>query len=216
MLRNLLIVAVATCAILVGGQVQAAPITIDFEDIAIGSGSSDTAGDRISTGYLFDSVPNHTHRGNNVFGTGNGSTYLIQDDFAGVGPMIFSPLAGGTFSLLSIDLAEANTVGPATSVDVTGNLFGGGTIMLNFVLDGLRDGDGGIADFETLVLGAGWTNLVSVELKGQGAPGDNYFAFDNIVVDNAQVPEPTSLALLGMGVTGLCGYRLRRKRNLRA
>ncbi len=51
---------------------------------------------------------------------------------------------------------------------------------------------------------------ISLSLGGQG--GVETFDADNFQFVTASVPEPTSLALLGMTAAGFCGVRIRRRR----
>lgn len=113
------------------------------------------------------------------------------------GTITLTQVGGGTFSLSSIALTEVDTsrLGP-TTVSFTGNLAGGGTLNASLALDG-------VFGFETLDF-AGWTNLVSV--TWQQTP--QFHQFDNISIN--QVPVPSSLALLGLGL-GFLGFRLRRR-----
>ena len=53
--------------------VMASAATITFEDIAVGAGVNDIGGDRVSGGFQFDSLTNHTHLTNDAFAVSNGS-----------------------------------------------------------------------------------------------------------------------------------------------
>ncbi len=95
--------------------------------------------------------------------------------------------------------------GFAGTIDITGNLFGGGTIATSINV-------GDTFSFYSL---AGFSNLASVvfaeSISGvyRTTPG---LSLDNLTVNQAAIPEPTSLALLGMTAVGFCGVRLRRRR----
>jgi hypothetical protein len=52
------------------------------------------------------------------------------------------------------------------------------------------------------------TPFTAIELSASDAP---FFAVDNISITSASVPEPGSLALLGLGVLGALGYAWRRR-----
>ncbi len=56
----------------------------------------------------------------------------------------------------------------------------------------------------------GWNNLTSVQFQSTGS-NINHLAFDNIVVNESPqtnaVPEPTSIALLGLGALGFAASR---------
>ena len=201
---------------MVGFVTQARAVTIDFEDIAVPPGTNSIGGDRVSTGFSLDSLANHSHLWNHS-GAGpafmlsdNGTTYFVTDDNIGDNEVRVSPLGGGAFSLLSVDLGEASNTGAlgerATTITITGHLFGGGTIVSVFLLDLLHDGDGPGVDFETVLFGAGWGNLVAVTFDGTGGAG-NYWALDNMNVE--AVPEPGTLGLLALALAGLSLNRRR-------
>jgi hypothetical protein len=194
------------------GNVQARTIT--FEDLALdvpGNG-----GDRNSGGLNFDTLADHAHIINAGFNVYNGTNYMGIDDFKGQNPTTLSLIGGGPFALTSIDIAEWDNDSGAWSrhVVVTGNLFGGGTVSTTLTLDGIFDGVGVNADFQTFTFDAAWGNLSSVVLKGIGStPLDgNYYAIDNVVVDDAAAPEPGTLTLLGLGSAGLIRRRCRNRR----
>jgi hypothetical protein len=155
----------------------------------------------------------------------NGTQYASEDGPALALPVTMTKIGGGTFSLISFDGAElflddaaaaaGNRAGPfpnATFIRVVGNLSGGGTIEANFQLDGVKDGNGGVADFQHFVFGPGWTNLTSAVWSGGvvgAAPINASMSFDNIAV----APEPGTLLLLGSALTGAAISARRRRRN---
>ena len=189
------------------GSAQAAVIT--FEDVALDPPGT-FGGDRISGGFFFDSLIDHSHIDDGTdWGANNGTTIMVIDAFGGPNRVTFSPLGGGPFALTGIDLSRANTFSTtsATSVEFTGHLAGGGTVSTTFALPA------GFS-FTTFTFDASWTNLLSVVMNGVGStccgptPG-NYFGIDNIVVET--VPEPGVLTLFGLG----SAYLIARRRRIR-
>jgi PEP-CTERM motif len=202
-------------ALLVAGNIgNAYAAVITFEDLAVAPGTITNEGDLVSGGFLFDTLADHSHRANRNADADNGSTYMGIDDVAGDNPTTFSRTGGGAFALTSIDIAEWLAGDAyARQIQVTGNLFGGGTVSALLTLDGIFDGIGPLADFQTFTFGAAWGNLSSVVLKGIGSPsffGQDYFAIDNIGVE--VVPEPGTLSLVGLGFAYLFGRRRRHRR----
>jgi hypothetical protein len=201
------------------GNAQAAMIT--FEDLPL---EPSGGGDRISGGFLFDTALNHSHIDNGTWGTSNGSQFMMIDNVAASAVPInnlttFSPIVGAPFALTSIDISEAAGITTsARQIEVTGNLFGGGTISTLLILD--NNFTDVVANyFQTFIFDSSWSNLSSVALNGIGAtccgqPPGNYFAIDNIVVDVAPtaVPEPGTLSLLGLASAYMVGRRRRNRR----
>jgi len=208
--------------LVVGSMGNAQAATITFEDLAIDDGPV-VGGDRASGGFLFDTATDHLHvvQAAASWGTGNGTNFLLTDDVGGThppatNPITFSPTLGGPFALISIDISEAGQlITYSRQIQVTGNVFGGGTVSA------LLDLDDNFLDatpanyFQTFTFDPTWGNLSSVILQGLNSQplNGNYFAVDNIVVETTTtaVPEPGTLSLLGLG----SAYLIRRRRRNR-
>jgi hypothetical protein len=134
----------------------------------------------------------------------DGSAYLQS----GPDTLTFDFTDGSVFGLVSVDLAEYSTIfqEPVT-VEFIGYHPDGSTVTENFTTDGIIDGTGPLADFETFDF-TGFNDLTRVEIP---LPSDSDpYSLDNLVIT---VPEPTgsTLLLVGglvLGVRKLC--RLRR------
>jgi hypothetical protein len=184
----------------------ASAAVIDFEDLVVPLGFNTNA-DVTSGGFRFDTTLNHSHlyvggdAGNVI--TENGTNFYATDDFVGDNTLTMSRVDGGTFAISRVDFAEFLQPDRVSStVRVTGNLFGGGTVQKSVTLDQTRDGLGGVNDFQTETFTASWQNLTSVVFKGFGSQtGEDYFAIDNI--NTNPVPEPASMLLLIAAAGGL-------------
>lgn len=204
--RLLAALAIVYCCAAVPATAQ----LIDFEDLVVPPGFN-TNQDVISRGYLFDTPLNHSHlyvSGDPNVITANGTNYYATDDFVGTNPLTMRRVDNQPFRLLRADFAEfLQNDRVSATVNVTGNLMGGGTVMRTITLDQVRDGAGGVNDFQTEFFDASWQNLTSVLFKGAGSlSGEDYFALDNILTN---IPEPSSLLLAGL--TAIAGLVVSRR-----
>ena len=185
-------------------------VIIDFEDIAVSAGTNNIGGDRTSGGFLFDSSTNHSHLVNDAFDSFNGTTWLGLDDTSGNNAITMSSVSGALFSLNSLDLTEFVGTPNGVQVAVTGFLSGGGTVNQLLILDDIADGSGPLNDFQLVNFNSTWSNLTSVSFDATAGGGDRWYGIDNVTVNETTVPEPTSLALLGLGLAGV-GFSRKKK-----
>jgi hypothetical protein len=180
----------------------------------------ENGGDKISGGFLFDSATNHLHISTTQWNTTNGTQIMLIDSVGGTHPpdvnaVTVSQIGGAPFALSSIDVSEAHSDSffSARQVQITGNVFGGGTVSALLVLDNnLVNGVLGNY-FQTFLLSPAFGNLSSFTLIGMGAlccTSSNYYAIDNVVVTSA-VPEPGTLSLVGLGSAYLFSRRQRKR-----
>jgi hypothetical protein len=119
----------------------------------------------------------------------DGSAYLQA---ALTDSLLFSASGGSPFELVSVDLAEYSMLyqEPLT-VHFIGYYSNGSTVTTSFITDGIIDGTGPLADFQTFTFGSEWTDLIRVDMPGWR------WSLDNVVIGG--VPEPSSAALLLLG-----------------
>lgn len=151
----------------------------------------------LEQGYTFTSTHMHWVDNPDLCGFGgcvsNGTTYLMEDNTA---PVI--SMSGSTpFTLTSFDGAEVFNLpnigtsdGTEDYIEVTGIRADGSTVSVDVVIDQLRDGVGGVADFETFTMPATFTNLVSVTFTGRlfgGSPAGSSIDNINVISEGAFV-----------------------------
>jgi len=233
--QELLNRCVGFCIALISATTQAAGI--DFEDVLPSSvidpcfesapvGCTLSALD--STTYRFtapdNGFSNHAHLVSSPYElpyvnlgysyASNGTQYIGLDATL----LVMQRINGGAFSASRFDAAEGwihggNLEYNATQLRVDGSVVGGGVVTAIFDFDGINDGTGPLADFQTFALPSTFINLSSLNfqsLTAAGVLGNVIFSVDNIAA--AAVPEPTSLTLMlaGMGIIFIC-YTIRGK-----
>ncbi len=105
---------------------------------------------------------------------------------------IMALISGGAFSVQSFDAGARNNSNGATSLLVTGQKLGGGTVSTTVNFNGQA--------FDTFNLSS-FTNLTSFSMLAQRGGNPAQFIFDNIVVNEAAaVPEPASIVFLGIAL----------------
>lgn len=139
------------------------------------------------------------------FGNTNGTVSLISwnNDGATSG-FSLSKSNASAFSLLSFDFANGypNFNSAVSSIDVIGTLSGGGSVSQHFA------STWGSTNFVNLTFNSAFSNLLTVDFIANGS--QNRAIWDNIVVGEAnKIPEPTSMALFGLGLAALT-YRRRK------
>lgn len=178
---------------------QAQAMVIDFE-----SHGTDFGTPIIVDGFQFD----FESAGWGVFGPAsgaccgvnyNGTAALFADgDRDGQrANVVMTKVGGGTFDVSALDAAVYWVGAPDGTIELTGTLFGGGTVSAALDVSG---------GWQSFSLGSGFSNLVSLTFQDSmsgaflSAPG---FGIDNI--NTAPVPEPEAyvLMLLGLGVLGV-------------
>lgn len=120
----------------------------------------------------------------------NGTAYLQA---ALTQSLMFGFTNGDVFNLDSVDLAEYSTVVPdAVSVDFVGWRHDGTVVGVRLTTDGVIDGTGPLADFQTFTFGKEFTDLDRVAIPTYG------WSLDNLMVSR-HVPEPATCGLLLLG-----------------
>jgi hypothetical protein len=179
---------------------SAAAGIIDFDANANGTYFVGTV---YAGGYVAEGSAIGTNYAVDGDGASNGTIHLDSWINGGVNSIwTLTKQGGGSFSLQSFDFGNGYMTwgdGDASSVTVQGITSGGAIVSQSFSI--------AQKEFQTLTLSPAFIDLVSVSFDAYGV--DNRSAYDNIVVDApaAQVPEPESLALLGLGLLGVAAAR---------
>jgi len=109
------------------------------------------------------------------------------------------------FSFLSVDLAEFGTLYQTPLiVRFVGYRFDSSIVTTDLTTDGIIDGTGPLADFQTFFFGPEWSGLSRVEIPNSG------WSLDNLVVS---IPEAGTWVLLVLG-GALAGCRFWKRRAL--
>jgi hypothetical protein len=130
----------------------------------------------------------------------NGTDYFMAQDGFSV-----TSATAAAFSLNSIDLVSWTTL--VTTATLTGTKVGGQVVTKTITLDTHSNSSKLTGnDFLTYAL-TGFDGLTSLSITHSGS---SFLAVDNVVLDAATVPEPSSVALFGLALAA--GALVRRRR----
>lgn len=184
-IKTMLVVAASTACILA----QAAPVVMDFETVT-GTGQIDVGNTFTQNGFQIHNK-GATNDAAVINGGQNtsGSMYYTWNSPAANNPITLTAVNGGLFSLFGVDIGSKSGASFA-NFSITGNFLDGTTIVQQVSNAQL---------FSTLTL-SGFDNLKSVNFAyGSG----DYGAIDNLRLNEGTIPEPMSLALMGLGLASL-------------
>jgi hypothetical protein len=162
---------------------------------------------RCANGTNVSPITQFTRNGGGISGYPDDGTAFLQA--GGLAHWLVCQFTNGSvFNFLSVDLAEYSTVfqSPLT-VHFDGYRPDGSTVALDQTTDGIIDGTGPLADFQTFYF-QGFTGLSRLEISSAGAG----FSLDNLVVG---VPEPATTSLLGVGAVSVLAWRSKKLAFLR-
>ena len=110
-------------------------------------------------------------------------------------PLSITAVNNVLFMLVSVDLAEYSTVySMPRMLTFTGHRSDGTVVSQVFTTDGIIDGTGPLADFETFTFNSEFYNLQSVTID------QPRYCMDNLVLSVSAIPEPSTAACLLIAV----------------
>lgn len=221
MLQKMAVAALSFGAVL--GTASAG--TVDFEDVALVNGSysyySGSTTEFVSGGFSFNFQTSLSgYVGNQQLCSPACPVNGTKIALAPYGSTLTMARSnGGTFTLQSFDGAGAfnfNEWGSPgyipNKIHVSGFTADGTQFVNSFAVD--KSAASGPLPFASYTLDELFTDLVSVSFYSSGSVSSTYngFAIDNIKVADkaAAVPEPSSLALFGLGLIAYAASRRRR------
>lgn len=125
--------------------------------------------------------------GTDILGWISNTTFQIADE------------TGDLFSILGFDGTNLDPSGSAGVFNITGFFGGGGSISTTF--------NSTLDTFSSFSFDSSWVGLSSVHIQNSGMENG---AIDNIELSTVSVPEPASIALLGLGLAGI-GFSRKKK-----
>jgi len=118
----------------------------------------------------------------------NGTAYLLAGFQQS---LLVSSVSGRGFGVASVDLSEFNsTYATPLTVPFVGYRSDGATVTTSFLTDGIIDGAGPLADFQTFYFDARFDDLIRLEVPDYG------WALDNMVIFSIPEPGVAPLVLL--------------------
>jgi len=176
---------------------------IDFEGLPQSAACGSPFTSLSASGFNFTTGHSHICNPTRTDLAFNGTDWFAHDSNSTI---TMTEASNSLFDFNGFDLAEIFINQSSLTLTVTGFLSGGGTVSQLYTTDGINDGGGALADFQTFSLNSSFSNLTSVTFSG----ALNY-GLDNLIVnESVPVPEPTSLALLALGLAGI-GYARKKK-----
>lgn len=130
----------------------------------------------------------------------NGTAY-VQADLESA--LMLRAIDGRAFNLLSLDLAEYSVTDRFPgSIHLMGYRLDGSIVTADLNTDGIIDGAGPLADFQTFYLDSQFSDLIRVEIPTAS------WTLDNVVV---AIPEPRIDSVLALSGVLFCAQSLRNR-----